>query len=424
MGEDIGVNLIFMVSNKENEITIFAETNFRNQKKRFGIKRSDRRYGMFVVGKTGMGKTNLLESCIISDLENGNGVGVIDPHGDLIERILDRIPSRRINDVIYFNPADTEYPIALNLLDKVSPNMQSVLVSSIISIFKKLYIEFWGPRMEYVFRNAILTALMIQGSTLVTIKKLLVEVDYREKVAGKIDDQTLRDFWVKEFANLDKRQRTEVISPILNKLGQFLSDPMIRNIIGQRKNKIDFRKVMDKKHILLVNLSKGMIGEDNAMLLGSLILTKLQLAAFNRTDIPEKEREDFYLFVDESHNFITENFSLMLAEMRKFRLNLTLANQHLGQLYEQVKQAILGNIGTLISFRVGAFDAEILREEFYPKVKKHDLINLPKYQIYLKLMIDGVVSEGFSATSIAPLRLVTNNKSKIINVSQIRYTIN
>lgn len=410
-----------MEINSKNQIAYFAETNFRNQRKRFGIKRSDRRHHMYVLGKTGMGKTTLLENMILSDIHNGEGLGVIDPHGDLIERLLDRIPSRRINDVINFNPGDLDYPIALNMLERVPIDRRSLLVSGVLSIFKKLYQDFWGPRMEYVFRNAILTVLEKPGANLFTLTRVLTDLDYRERVTKNLEDQVLRDFWLDEFASFDKRQRTEVVSPILNKVGQFLADPLMRNIVGQRKNKIKFRDVLDSRKILLINLSKGIIGEDNSALLGSLLLTKLQLAALSRAELEEGKRQDFYLYVDECHNFLTENVASMLAEMRKYRLNLIMANQHLDQLGEDIRNSILGNVGTIITFRVGPLDAEILKEEFSTRFTKDDLLTLPKYQIYLKLMIDGVVSEGFSADSLSPWEMGYNNREKVIRVSREKY---
>jgi type IV secretory pathway TraG/TraD family ATPase VirD4 len=415
---------INMNVNKQQDITLFAETNFRNQGKRFGIKEADRRYHMYVIGKTGMGKTSLLENLIVSDIRNENGLAILDPHGDLIERLLDLIPSYRINDVIYFNPADQEYPVALNILENVKPELRSVLVSGILSVFKMFFREYWGPRMEHVFRSTLLTALRIPGASLFTVVSLLTDVDFRERVTKRLEDDVLRAFWEKQFNILDKRQRTEAILPILNKIGQFLADPLIRNIVGQRKNKIHFREVIDKKRILLANLSKGKIGEDNAALLGSLLLTKLQLAALSRSDILEANRQDFYLYIDECHNFVTESLASMLPEMRKYQLNMILANQHLEQLNETIRTAILGNVGSLIVFRVGAEDADVLKEEFFPTFSKVDFVRLPKYQIYLRLMIDGLASDGFSANSLQPSEGKSGHKEKIIRVSRERYGVN
>lgn len=410
-----------MTFTHQDQVTIFAETNFRNQRRRFGIKQADRRYHMYILGKTGMGKTTLMENMIVSDFDKGNGVAVIDPHGDLVERLLNRVPSRRINDVIYFNPADVDFPIAFNVLEQVTKDLQPLVVSGVISVFKKLYSEYWAPRQEHVLRNTLLTVMQFPGTTLHTVHQILTDLTFRGQITKTLEDKTIRAFWEKEFAGFDKRQRTEVISPILNKVGQFLSDPLIRHIVGQQKNRIPFREVLDHKKILLTNLAKGKIGEDNAVLLGSLLLTKLQLAALSRADISEETREDFYLYVDECQNFFTESVASMLAEMRKYRLNLVLANQHLDQLNELIRKAILGNVGTLITFRVGAPDAEVLKEDFLPQFAKQDFLNLPRYQIYLRLMIDGAVSEGFSANALPPQAMELGTANTIIKVSRQRY---
>jgi len=411
-----------MSSTNHDHITIFAETNFRNERRRFGIKQADRRYHMYVLGKTGMGKTTLLENMIISDIQHGHGIAVIDPHGDLAERLLERIPSHRINDVIYFNPADVEFPIAFNVLEQVKESLQPLVVSGVLSVFKKLYGEYWAPRQEHVLRNTLLAIMQFPGATLHTVHQMLTDATFREQITKKLEDKTLRAFWEKEFAGFDKRQRTEVISPILNKVGQFLADPLIRNMIGQRKNRISFREVFDKRRILIANLAKGRIGEDNAVLLGSVLLTKIQLAALSRADIPEDERRDFYLYVDECHNFLTESVASMLAEMRKYRLNLILVNQHLDQLDEKVRSSILGNVGTLIAFRLGAPDAEVLKEDFFPRFSVTDFLNLPKYQIYLRLMIDGLISDGFSADTLPPQAVALGTTEKIIRESRQRYS--
>lgn len=410
-----------MLLTHQDHITFFAETNFRNQCRRFGIKRADRRYHMYILGKTGMGKTTLMENMILSDFERDNGVAIIDPHGDLAERLLNRMPSRRINDVIYFNPADVDFPIAFNVLEQVTEDLQPLVVSGVLSVFKKLYSEYWAPRQEHVLRNTLLTIVQFPRTTLHTVHQMLTDAMFREQTTQKLEDKTLRAFWEKEFAGFDKRQRTEVISPILNKVGQFLANPGIRNIVGQQKNRIPFRKVIDDRKILIANLSKGKIGEDNAILLGSLLLTKLQLAALSRADVSEERREDFYLYVDECQNFFTESVASMLAEMRKYRLNLILANQHLDQLNELIRKAILGNVGTLITFRVGAPDAEVLKEDFLPQFAKQDFLNLPRYQIYLRLMIDGAVSEGFSANALPPQTVELGTANTIIKVSRQRY---
>lgn len=412
-----------MSQDKEQDVTFFAKTNFRHRSERFGIKRADRRYHMYMLGKTGMGKTTLMENMILSDIQNGEGLAVMEAHGDLISRLLDQIPSYRINDVIYINPADTLYPIGLNMLEKVTPDQRSVLISGILEVFKMLFTKSWGTKLEHIFRHALLTALDVQGATLFTVSKLLTDFGFRESHTSRIYDKALRAFWEKEFKNYDKRQRTEAVSPILNKIGQFSADPLIRNIIGQNRSTIDIREVIDARKVMLIDLSKGRIGQDNATLLGALILTKLQIAALGRATIVEDAREDFYLYVDECHNFLTQSMASMFAEMRKYRLNLVLANQHLDQLslFPTILSAILGNAGSLITFRLGAQDASVLQEEFFPNLTKQDFVRLPKYQIFLKLMIDGVASDGFNAITLPPTIKIYQTRQKTVRISRERY---
>jgi len=406
-----------------NDITLFGETNFRNQKKRFGIKRDDRRRHVYIIGKTGMGKTTLLENMIISDIVNGDGCCYVDPHGDTAEKILDFIPPNRINDVIYFNPADTEFPIAFNILEAVDEKSKHLIASGLVGVFKKQFAESWGPRLEYILRNAILALLDYPGSTLLGIMRILVDNSYREKVVEKITDPVVKSFWVNEYTKWNDRVLQEVISPIQNKVGQFLSNFLIRNIVGQVKSTFDLREVIDGNKILIMNLSKGRIGEDTMQLLGSMIVTKLYLAAMSRVDIPEQDRKDFYLYVDEFQNFATDSFADILSEARKYRLNLTMAHQFIEQLPETVSASVFGNVGTLICFRVGAVDAESLVKEFTPIFLEEDLVNLPAFSIYLKLMIDGVSSDPFSANTLPPLfdEYRSNSTDRVIKVSRERY---
>jgi len=407
-----------------NNITIFGETNFRNQRIRFGIKKDDRRRHMYLVGKTGMGKTTMLENMMISDIQRGNGVAIIDPHGDFAQRMLDYIPSNRINDVVYFNPADIEHPIAFNVLESVNPQYKHLVASGLVSVYKKIWADSWGPRLEYVLRNTILALLDYHTSTMLGITRMLVNKSYRKRIVGSIKDPVVKQFWVDEFPQYHSEFRTEAISPIQNKVGQFLSSAIIRNIVGQPKSAIDMRDIMDNKKILLVNLAKGKLGEDIAALLGAMIITKIQLAAMGRADIPEEKRQDFYLYVDEFQNFATESFADILSEARKYRLDLTLAHQYLEQLDEKVKAAIFGNMGTIICFRVGAADAEELVKEFEPVFDENDLVNLTKYEIYVKLMIDGVAENAFSSLTLPPPgeELKTGNREKVIEVSREHYT--
>ncbi len=406
-----------------NEISFFAKTNFRNQERIFGIKTDDRRRHMYVIGKTGMGKTNLLENLAIQDIKHGKGVAFIDPHGDTAEKLIKAIPAERINDVIYFNPSDQNFPIAFNVMESVDPEYKHLVASGLVGVFKKLWADSWGPRLEYILRNAILALLEYPGSTLLGVTRILVDKDYRERVVAKVTDPVVRAFWVDEFSKWNERVLQEVISPIQNKVGQFLSTSLIRNIVGQTVSSFDVRDIMDNRKILIMNLSKGRVGEDASALIGAMMITKIQLAAMERVDMAEEDRADFYLYVDEFQNFATESFANILSEARKYHLNLILANQYITQLDEKVADAIFGNAGTIISFRVVAADAEVLEKEFEPVFMMNDIVNLPKYNVYLKLMIDGIAGDAFSATVLPPISLADtlDNEEKIIRVSRERY---
>jgi hypothetical protein len=410
----------------DNDITLFAKTNFRNRDVAFGIRRDDRRRHMYIIGKTGMGKTTLIENMVIQDIQDGHGIAFVDPHGDSVEKILNYIPSNRVNDVVYLNPADSDFPIAFNPLESVDPKYKHLVASGLMGVFTKIWAGVWSARMEYILNNTILALLDSPGNTLLGIARMLVNKSYRKKIVDNIKDPVVKSFWVDEFANYNDKFRNEAIAPIQNKVGQFLSSAIIRNIVGQTKSSIDLREIMDKKKIFLINLSKGRIGEDNSALLGAMIITKLQLAAMSRVDIQEEERQDFYLYVDEFQNFATESFANILSEARKYRLNLIVAHQYIGQLVQDkkntiVRDAIFGNVGTLICFRMGADDAEFLEKEFDPTYLLNDLVNLTKYHIYLKLMINGVSSTPFSATTLPPIAEATGNEEKVISVSRERY---
>lgn len=407
--------------NNKDSITRFAETNYRNIKKRFGIKEKDRSGHMYMIGKTGVGKSTLIENMVISDIKKGHGVALIDPHGDLAENIFHYIPKNRIHDVIYFNPADIEYPIAFNPLEDVYPDYHHLVSSSLISVLKKVWPEFWGPRLEHILRNSIMALLENPTSTLLDMPKLLTDKEFRMIVVASITNQQVREFWLFEFEKYSARLRSEAISPILNKIGQFLTSIPLRNIVGQKENTFDLRKVMDEGKILIVNLSKGKIGEDNSSLLGAMMIAKIQQAAMSRANIPQEKRKSFYLYVDEFHNFLTLSFADILSESRKYGLSLVLANQFIAQLDEKIRDAVFGNVGTLISFRVGAEDAKYLSREFYPVFGQTDLVNLSNRHIYLKLMIDGVTSKPFSATSLPPQEKEISNKEELISLSRERY---
>ncbi len=407
------------------EIVFFAKTNYRNNSQKFGIKTDDRRRHMYFIGKTGMGKSVVLENMIIQDIRSGKGVAVIDPHGDLVEKVLDFIPPERINDVVYFNPADLENPIGFNVLEHVGIEQRHLVASGLIGVFQKIWADSWGPRLEYVLHNAISALLEYPGSTLLGIMRMLTDKGFRKKVISKISDPVVKSFWVEEYSKYPDRFQAEAIAPIQNKVGRFLSSALIRNILGQVKSSFDVREIMDNKKILLLNLSKGRIGEDNSALIGAMMITKIQLAAMSRVDMPENERQDFHLYVDEFQNFATESFANILSEARKYRLSLVFAHQYIEQLEEKVRAAVFGNVGTLAMFRVGAADAEFLEKEVYPTFVQENLVNLPKYTIYIKLMIDGITSEAFSATTLPPIEIAKNSlviRDKVIKVSRERYT--
>jgi len=368
-----------------------------------------------------MGKSTLLENMIVQDIRNGEGVGVIDPHGDLVEKILEYIPSYRINDTIYFNPADTNYPIPLNILENKSIETQHLVAASLISTFKKIWADFWGARLEYILRNIILALLDYSDTTLLSIPKMLNDDKYREKVVKSVQNAVVKNFWLKEYPLYSTAFRTEALSPIQNKVGQFLSIPLIRNIISWPRSSFDTKEIMDNKKIFLANLSKGRIGEDASMLLGALLISKFQLSAMERVNTPEDQRQDFFLFIDEFQNFSTESFATILSEARKYKLCLTLCHQYIDQLEIEVQSAIFGNVGTIINFRLGVKDAKVLSEEYAQQFSVDDLINLPKFSIYLKLCIDGVTSNPFSAETLPPQEKKEGNKEKIIKISRERY---
>jgi len=405
----------------DNEIAVFAETNFRNQRRRFGIKTDDRRRHTYIIGKTGMGKTNLLENLVYNDIMAGHGIGIVDPHGDFAERILDFVPSHRINDVVYMNPSDVDYPLAFNILETVDETHKHLIASGLMGVFKKIWPDVWSARMEYILNNTVLALLDYPGSTLLGINRMLADASFRKRVIAKIHDPVVKSFWVNEFAKYNERYASEAIAPIQNKVGQFLSASIIRNIVGQVKSTIDVREIMDSGKIFIMNLAKGRIGEDNSRLLGGMLITKIQLAAMERVDTLEAERRDFYLYVDEFQNFATESFSNILSEARKYRLNLVVAHQYIEQLDEKVAAAVFGNVGTIIAFRVGGADSLKLVQEFTPRFTEEDLVNLTKYTVYLKLMIDGVASDPFSAAILPPLSQTHGNHDKVVGVSRERY---
>jgi len=403
-------------------ITYLAKTNTRNKSQTFGIRQADRRLHMHVLGKTGTGKSTFLKNIIIQDIQEGRGVCVIDPHGDLAKEIIDFIPPHRSRDVIYFNPADQDFPVGFNVLENVAPVIRPLIASQVVSIFKNIYKDSWGARLEYILYNSILSLLDYENSTLLSIQRLLSDKEFRAQVVAKVQDPVVKNFWNKEFDNYNSDFRQEALSPIQNKVGQFLTSAPVRNIVGQIKSKLDMRFIMDNKRILICNLAKGEIGEDKTQLLGSLIVTKIFLSALQRADQPEHLRKDFHLFIDECQNLATPILSSILSESRKYALNLTLTNQFLDQIPMDIKKAILGNVGTLVSFRLGAPDAVELEQEFAPEFSATDLENIGRHQICLKLAIDNMVSRPFSAETLPPIASATNsNRENIIKTSREKY---
>lgn len=409
---------------ENQKITYFGETNFHNQKLRFGIKKIDRRKHMYVVGKTGMGKTTLLENMAMQDIQNGEGMAFIDPHGDTAYKLLDFVPPERINDVIYFDPADVNFPIALNVMESVDPDRRHFVASGLMAVFKKIFgPDVWSARMEYILGNTILALLEYPESTILSINPMLAVKEFRKKIVDSVADPVVKAFWTQEFAKYTERFAAEATPAIQNKIGQFTSNALIRNIVGQPKSSFDFRKAMDEKKIIIINLAKGRVGEDTSRLLGAMIVTKMYLAAMSRVDvIDENQRPDFFLYVDEFQNFATESFANILSEARKYRLSLILAHQYMAQLDEKVRDAVIGNMGTMLTFRVGAEDAEFLEKEFSPEFTANDVVNLGFSQIYLKLMIDGVASHPFSASTLPPIaNKQASFRDEIIRASQRNY---
>lgn len=391
----------------KDKITYFAQTDARNKQVPFGIRADDRTRHVYVIGKTGMGKSVLLENMAVQDIQNGNGLAFIDPHGKTADLLLEYVPKDRIKDVIYFAPFDTDHPVSINVMEDVDPDKRHLVVTGLMSAFKKIWIDAFSARMEYILNNCLLALLEYPDSTLLGVNRMLTDKDYRKKVVDNVTDPSVKSYWVDEFAKYTDKYTQEATPAIQNKIGQFTGNPLIRNIIGQPKSSFDIRQVMDEKKILIINLSKGRIGEGNANLLGSMLITKIYLAAMSRADLSEtelKRRPNFYMYVDEFQSFANESFANILSEARKYNLNLTIAHQYIEQMSDEVRAAVFGNAGTMISFRVGAYDAEVLEKEFAPVFTATDMVSLGFTQIYLKLMIKGVTSHPFSATTLPPIK--------------------
>lgn len=387
-------------------ITYFGETDLRGRKTRFGIKAKDRNKHMYVIGKSGMGKSTLLENMAIQDLRNDEGLAFFDPHGAAAEKLLDYIPERRVQDVVYFAPYDMEYPVGFNIMEDVGYDKRHLVVAGLMSAFKKIWVDAWSSRMEYILENTLLALLEYPESTMLDVNRMYTDKEFRKAVVGNVSDPIVKAFWEEEYAKYTDRYTQEATPAIQNKVGQFTANPLIRNIIGQPQSAFDIRWLMDNKKIFIADLSKGRIGEKNAQLLGSMLVTKFYLAALSRADAKSTDLEDypdFYFYVDEFQSFANESFADILSEARKYKLDLILAHQYVEQMPEEVRAAVFGNVGTMVTFRIGAYDADVLEKEFAPQFSAEDLVNLGFAQIYLKLMIDGVSSQPFSATTIPPL---------------------
>ncbi len=410
------------LEDKDN-INFFAQTNFKNKTVRFGIKTADRLRHMYILGKSGTGKSTLLENMAIDDFKKNRGLAFIDPHGDSIENLLNYIPKNRINDVVYFNPADAAAPININILEVENSQSRELVVSGIISVFQKLYGKNWGPRLQYIFRNALLTLTENPGSTLPDVVKIFADAKYRHSLYPQITNKQLLNFWQNEFDNLTEDTRLEYTYPILNKVGQFVNSPLIQNVISKPRSSINLAKIMDEGKILLANLSQGRLGEDNATLLGAMLVTKFEQAAMNRLDTKATERRDFFLYVDEFQNFATLSFVKILSEARKFHLGLILANQYMAQVPEEIQKAIFGNVGTIVAFNMGAEDAHAMAYEFSPVFHEASLVGLDQHQIVVKMTIDGTLSRPFTAYTLPPFKSVNQNRPKVLEQSHQRHNL-
>ncbi|MDP3645710.1 MAG: type IV secretion system DNA-binding domain-containing protein [bacterium] len=413
-------------NNADRRVTYFAATHTRGKRDLFGIRAEDRGKHIYIIGKTGMGKSTLMENMAIQDIQNGEGICFIDPHGATAEKLLDFVPHERIKDVLYFAPFDTEYPIGFNVMEDVGYDKRHLVVSGLMGAFKRIWVDMWSARMEYILQNTLLALLEYPDATLLDVNRMLSNKEFRKAVVDKITDPIVRTFWREEFATYTDRYTQEATPAIQNKVGQFTANPLVRNIVGQAKSSFDLRKMMDEKKIFIVNLSKGRMGESNAQLLGSILTVKIYLAAMSRADEPASRLAllpRIYFYVDEFQSMMNEAFADILSESRKYKLALTLANQYIEQMEENVRNAVFGNVGTLIAFRVGPFDAEVLKTIFEPTFTPEDMVGLGVGQIYLTLMIDGVGSAPFSAETIPPIEHPpVSYRQDVVNYSRATYS--
>lgn len=385
---------------KDSDICFFGHTTYREKYIPFGIKRADRRRHMYVVGKSGAGKSKLLQLLARSDIESGHGLAILDPHGDLVDEMLRLIPEHRVKDVVLFDPGDSAFPPSFNPFMAVPDSLKMRVTIGFLEIFKKIFITNWSDRMEHLLRYTVLALLGTPGATLLSVKRMIQDEEYRGVILRNVSDRSVKNFWINEFPQWLTAHDADVIAPLLNKVGQFVASNLIRNVVGQPINRFDFRQIMDERKILLMKVSKGILGDDNASLIGSMVVAKIYQAAMSRADIAPEERDDFYFYVDEFHNFATESFSEILSESRKYGLNLTMANQFLGQLPDSIRKTVFGNVGSLLSFKVGGDDANYLASEFKPRFSATDLMNLDLREFYLKMSVDGETQEAFSGRTL------------------------
>lgn len=415
-------NLPIVTHAYDGEISPVAATNFRGHNTMFGLPRSDRNRHLYIIGQTGVGKSGLLELLTISDIHSPYGFAVVDPHGDYALNVLRRIPENRASDVIYFNPADTDYPIAFNPMEVQDPKLRTHTASELIGVLKRMF-ESWGPRLEYILRYSLLALLDYPDATMLDITRILTDKKFRQEVLKYVEDPVVRNFWQIEFASWNDKFAAEAVAPVLNKVGAFTANPLVRNIIGQPKSSFNIRQIMDQRKILIVNLSRGLVGEDNAALLGALLVTKIQLAAMSRADIPASERSPFYLYVDEFQNFATDSFATILSEARKYALNLTVANQYIAQMTQEVKDAVFGNVGSIVAFRMGADDARSMQRYFEPKFLEYDLVHMHNRHFVVSMTIGGEKVPAFSAISLNLPPQQTDFTSTIVERSRAQYSV-
>lgn len=413
-------NLPLITSEYRQDLSPVATTNFRGHNTMFGMPRIDRNRHLYIIGQTGVGKSGLLELLTISDIHSPYGFAVIDPHGDYAINTLRRIPAHRAEDVIYFNPADTDFPMAFNPMEVSDPKLKTHTASELIGVLKRMF-ESWGPRLEYILRYSLLALLDYPDATMLDITRILTDKKFRLEVLKHVKDPVVRNFWTVEFASWNDKFAAEAVAPVLNKVGAFVANPLVRNIIGQPKSSFNVRSIMDENKILLVNLSRGLLGEDNAALLGSLLVTKIQLAAMSRADMPAEQRTPFYLYVDEFQNFATDSFATILSEARKYGLNLTVANQYTAQMSTEVKDAVFGNVGSIVAFRMGADDARTMLRYFEPKFEEYDLVHMHNRHFVISMTIEGEKTPAFSAISLNLPAQQTDYSAAIVDNSRARY---